>query len=152
MAVKSDMADGQGGEAVGVGERQEYPEGETIPGTAFTPRQVRILKIAVIAMGVLLIGGFAVVLSAIVYQASQVGQDGKAEAVKIAPAAPAASAPAGSALKASIVIPGIAAERIDGVTLEGNRLVAYWRGADGPEAAVIDLTTGKILSRLRFER
>ena len=143
------MADGQGGEALGVGEPQEYPEGETIPGTAFTPRQVRILKIAVIAMGVLLLGGFAVVLSAIVYQASQIGQDGKAEAVKIAPAAPAA---AGSALKASIVIPGVAADRIDGVTLDGNRLVAYWRGADGPEAAVIDLTTGKVLSRLHFER
>ena len=149
MAVKSDMADGQGGEALVVGEPQVYPEGETIPGTAFTPRQVRILKIAVIAMGVLLLGGFAVVLSAIVYQASQIGQDGKAEAVKIAPAAPAA---AGSALKASIVIPGVAADRIDGVTLEGNRLVAYWRGANGPEAAVIDLTTGEILSRLRFER
>ena len=146
------MADGQGGEALAAGDRQVYPEGETIPGTVFTPRQVRILKIVVIAMGVLLIGGFAVVLSAIVYQASRVGQDGKAEAVKIAPAAPSASAPAGPALKASIAIPGVAADRIDGVTLEGDRLVAYWRGADGPEAAVIDLKTGKILSRLRFER
>ena len=152
MAVKSDMADGQRGEALAAGGRQEYPEGETIPGTAFTPRQVRILKIAVIAMGILLVGGFAVVLGAIVYQASQLGQDGKTEAVKIAPPAPAASAPAGSALKASIVIPGVAAERIDGVTLEGDRLVAYWGGTDGPEAAVIDLKTGKILSRLRFER
>ena len=45
-----------------------------VPGTVFTPRQVRILKVAVIAMGILLVGGFAFVLAAIVYQASQPAQ------------------------------------------------------------------------------
>ena len=44
-----------------------------VPGTVFTPRQVRILKVAVIAMGILLVGGFAFVLAAIVYQASRPG-------------------------------------------------------------------------------
>ena len=41
-----------------------------LPGSVFTLRQVRLLKIAVIVMSVLLVGGFAFVLAAIVYQAS----------------------------------------------------------------------------------
>ncbi len=50
------------------------PDNTPLPGTVFTPRQVRVLKIAVIVMGILLVGGFAFVLAAIVYQASQGGQ------------------------------------------------------------------------------
>ena len=48
---------------------------DKLPGTVFSGRQVRILKIAVIAMGILLVGGFAFVLAAIVYQASRPKQD-----------------------------------------------------------------------------
>jgi len=47
------------------------PDNTPLPGTVFTPRQVRVLKIAVIVMGLLLVGGFAFVLAAIVYQASK---------------------------------------------------------------------------------
>ena len=35
------------------------PENTPLAGTVFTPRQVRVLKIAVIVMGLLLVGGFA---------------------------------------------------------------------------------------------
>src|SRR3989337_2969171 len=52
------------------------PDNTPLPGTVFTPRQVRVLKIAVMVMGLLLVGGFAFVLSAIVYQASKGRQDG----------------------------------------------------------------------------
>ena len=38
------------------------PDNTPLPGTVFTPRQVRVLKIAVIVMGILLVGGFAGVL------------------------------------------------------------------------------------------
>ena len=54
------------------------PDNTPLPGTVFTPRQVRVLKIAVIVMGILLVGGFAFVLAAIVYQASRGGQSGAA--------------------------------------------------------------------------
>ena len=47
------------------------PDNTPLPGTVFTPRQVRVLKIAVIVLGILLVGGFAFVLAAIVYQASR---------------------------------------------------------------------------------
>ena len=55
--------------------------GTALTGTVFTARQVRILKIAVIVMGVLLVGGFAFVLAAIVYQASHPAQDASVTAV-----------------------------------------------------------------------
>ena len=51
------------------------PDNTPLPGTVFTPRQVRVLKLAVIVMGILLVGGFAFVLAAIVYQASKGGQE-----------------------------------------------------------------------------
>lgn len=45
-----------------------------LEGSVFNARQVRILKIVVIVMGVLLLLGFAVVMVAIVYQASKLGK------------------------------------------------------------------------------
>ena len=36
------------------------PDNTPLPGTVFTPRQVRALKMAVIVMGIMLVGGFAV--------------------------------------------------------------------------------------------
>src|SRR5215468_5215052 len=52
------------------------PDNTPLPGTVFSPRQVQALKIAVIVMGLLLVGGFVFVLAAIVYQASGGGQSG----------------------------------------------------------------------------
>src|SRR5262249_8765306 len=52
------------------------PDNTPLPGTVFSPRQVQALKIAVIVMGLLLVGGFVFVLAAIVYQASGGGQTG----------------------------------------------------------------------------
>ena len=57
------------------------PDNTPLPGTVFTPRQVRVLKFAVIVMGILLVGGFAFVLAAIVYQASRGGQSSVASGV-----------------------------------------------------------------------
>ncbi len=59
--------------------------GTALTGTVFTARQVRILKIAVIVMGVLLVGGFAFVLAAIVYQASHPAQDASVTAAPSVP-------------------------------------------------------------------
>ncbi len=108
-----------------------------LPGTVFTPRQVRGLKIAVIVMGLLLVGGFAFVLAAIVYQASKAGQD------KAVP--PAA-------------LDGVVAElpigkdaSVTALALDGDRLAIHLNSAAGPEIAVIDLTTGKIIARIRLK-
>lgn len=114
------------------------PDNTPLPGTVFTPRQVRVLKIAVIVMGVLLVGGFAFVMAAIVYQASKLGEkpDEKAQAaVPVAPNAPLAL-PAGATISA--------------MALDGDRLALYLQTRSGPEIAVIDVTTGKVLSRIEI--
>jgi hypothetical protein len=113
------------------------PDNTPLPGTVFTPRQVRLLKIAVIAMGILLVGGFAFVLATIVYQASTGGQD--------------RATPAGalSGSEAELPIPKDAA--IGSLSLDGDRLALHLHSAEGTEIVVLDLATGKIVSRVRLK-
>ena len=115
----------------------DQPDNRPLPGTVFTPRQVRVLKIAVIVMGVLLVGGFAFVLAAIVYQAAKAGQ-GKA--------VPAAT------------LDGVVAEfpigkdaSVTALALDGDRLAIHLNSAAGAEIAVVDLRTGKIVARVRLK-
>jgi len=113
-------------------------ETETIPGTVFNPRQVRLLKRAVIGMGVLLVGGFVLVMVAIVYQASQLGKS----------TTPPVSGQADAALAVQLSLALKAGQTVLRMALDGNRLAIHVRGADGDEIQVIDLTTGKVVSRL----
>jgi hypothetical protein len=117
------------------------PETSAVPGTVFTPRQVRILKVAVIAMGILLVGGFAFVLAAIVYQASHPAQVGAG-----------ASAPVSlgqSGLSIDLPVPHDTS--VGGLALDGNRLAVQLNGSAGAEIAIIDLASGKIVARVRLK-
>ncbi len=116
-------------------------DAEPIPGTVFNARQVRILKRAVIAMGILLVGGFVLVLSAIVYQASRLGESGAPEAARAAAGLPAAE----------IAVPVGAGTTVSGVTLDGDRMAVQLDGPDGAEIAVIDLASGRMVSRVRLK-
>jgi hypothetical protein len=118
------------------------PDNTPLPGTVFTPRQVRVLKIAVIVMGILLVGGFAFVMAAIVYQASKLG--GKTTG---APFPAAVSAPA--AAESDLVLPENAT--IGAMALDGDRLALHLQTETGPEIAVIDVATGKVLSRIALK-
>ncbi len=111
---------------------------ETVPGTVFSPRQVRILKVAVIVMGVLLVGGFAFVLAAIVYQASHSAQK--------------TSVPArvGEGAR-DIDLPMAAGTKISAMALDGDRLAVHLDGASGEEVAIIDLATGKLIARVKLK-
>ena len=113
---------------------------EKLPGTVFNARQVRFLKIAVIVMGILLVGGFAFVLAAIVYQASHAKQDGAAplQAVNVG-AGPVIELPVGQGA-------GLAS-----MSLDGNRLALHLSGGEGPEIVVIDLASGKIVARVKLK-
>ena len=115
----------------------DEPDNSPLPGTVFTPRQVRVLKIAVIVMGLLLVGGFAFVLAAIVYQASRGGQD---KAVTAAP-------PGGVAAE----LPTPKDASVTALSLDGDRLALHLNSAAGPEIAVIDLKTGQILARIKLK-
>jgi hypothetical protein len=111
------------------------PDNTPLPGTVFTPRQVRVLKFAVIVMGILLVGGFAFVLAAIVYQASRGGQS------SVAPTAEPAAA--------ELQLPKDAS--ITAMSLDGDRLALHLTSANGPEIVVIDLKTGKTLARIEIK-
>ena len=113
----------------------------TVPGTVFTPRQVRMLKIAVIVMGVILVGGFAFVLAAIVYQASRPAQDANVVAVQAVPGEGASS----------IDLPVPAGAAVSAMSLDGSRLAVHLTGPAGPEIAVIDLATGKLVAHVRLK-
>lgn len=110
----------------------------TLPGTVFTSRQVHILKIAVIVMGLALVGGFAFVLAAIVYQASRPAQDVSAAAV-----------PGQGGTSIDLTIPSGAA--VTSMSLDGNRLAVHLTGPAGPEIAVIDLASGKVVAHVRLK-
>jgi hypothetical protein len=111
-----------------------------VPGSVFTPRQVRLLKIAVIVMGVLLVGGFAFVLAAIVYQASHPRQ---------ASMGTAASLDAGRA--AGIDLPVGKDAALAAMSLDGDRLALDLTSSEGPEIVVIDLGSGTVVARVRLK-
>jgi hypothetical protein len=110
------------------------PDNTPLPGTVFTPRHVRVLKIVVIAMGILLVGGFALVMATIVYQASKGGQSG---------APPMPGGP-----QTELLIPKDAT--VTSLSLDGDRLALHLKSAAGAEIAVIDIKTGKLLARIKL--
>jgi hypothetical protein len=111
------------------------PDNTPLPGTVFTPRQVRVLKFAVIVMGILLVGGFAFVMAAIVYQASRGGQS--------------SVVPGGEPGATELQISKDA--NITAMSLDGDRLALHLQSSAGPEIVVIDLKTGKTLARVKLK-
>jgi hypothetical protein len=115
----------------------DEPDNTPLPGTVFTPRQVRALKIAVIVMGILLVGGFAFVLAAIVYQASRGGQDARLVQAVMGESS------------GEVAIPKDAT--ISSMSLDGDRLALHLSTAAGPEIVVVELATGRIVSRIKLK-
>ncbi|MFD0986562.1 hypothetical protein [Methyloligella solikamskensis] len=126
------------------GETPPDTDNTPIEGSPFTPRQVRILKIAVIVMGVLLVAGFLLIIATIAFQATQMGVE-----EDTTPAIEQASPPAGEqkTRKAFDVTIPDGAEVVD-MTVDGNRLVLHLKIAEGGDVLVIDLTDGKVISRI----
>ena len=113
------------------------PDNTPLPGTVFTPRQVRVLKIAVIVMGILLVGGFAFVLASIVYQASKGGQDKALSGATL------------GGVQAELAIGKDTS--VGALALDGDRLALHLNSAAGPEIAVVDLKSGKVIARIRLK-
>lgn len=96
---------------------------------------VRALKLAVIAMGVMIVLGVLTVIGRIVYLASQGPRQASSTAVssRLAPAARLAL-PSGAHVRQ--------------VSLAGDRLAVHYESAAGSGIAVIDLVSGAVLSRI----
>lgn len=118
----------------------QSPDAERrLSGTVFTAAQARLLKWTVIVMGILLVGGFALLVSVIVYQASGPGA--------MAPSAPTAD---GATAAASLdLAPGAA---ITHVALDGERMALHVVGPRGTEIVILDWRTGRVLNRLRLRQ
>jgi hypothetical protein len=127
--------------------RDETPldtDNTPIEGSPFTPRQVRMLKIAVVVMGVLLVAGFLLIIATIAFQASQMGVEDE-----VAPAAEQASRPAGDRARPEsfdVTIPEGA--EVTDMAVDGNRLMLHLKTAEGGDVLVIDLESGKVVSRI----
>jgi hypothetical protein len=116
------------------------PHNTPLPGTVFTRRQVRVLKIAVIVMGILLVVGFGLVMVAIVYQASQL-PDKESQAPARAAAVPLEA-------QTELAIPPGA--KVTSLALDGDRLALHLESSAGPEVVVVEIGTGKVLSRIKL--
>jgi hypothetical protein len=127
------------------------PEDVRIAGTVLTPRQVGKLKIAVVVMGVLLVAGLAAVIAGLIYQAAKVGKKTPAEAtVAASPPDPVSLERAASGALESLAIPGDG--EVVSMSLDGHRLALYVRSRQNSEIVVVDLTTGKVASRVKIDK
>ncbi|MDX2263817.1 MAG: hypothetical protein NW215_02435 [Hyphomicrobiales bacterium] len=107
----------------------------------WTPRQIRNLKIAVVAMGVMLIVGFVALLIGFVHQASKMGRSAAP------PAAPEAlAAPAAPSSRESVISIGADAEVV-ATHAAGGMLVVEVKREGGRDLLFIDPQTGALVSK-----
>jgi hypothetical protein len=97
--------------------------------------QLRMLRYAVIGMGVVLIVGFIVILGRIFYLASRPGALASAPAATHLAAEPRLDLPNGASIKS--------------LSLSGNRLAIQYVSPNGDGIAILDLESGRTLSRLK---
>ncbi len=112
------------------------PSLETIPGTVFNSRQVRLLKIVVMAMGLLLVAGFALIIATIAYQAIN-AREGTAD-----------NQSSSTGMMHTLSIGDAAA--VSGIVLDGDRMAIHIKKPDHSEIVIMDIGTGRVISRVRL--
>ena len=125
------------------------PEDTPIEGTVFTPRQVGRLKIAVVLMGILLLAGFAAVIGGMIYQASKMGQTAQNAASSAANTENVPISPANPDKLPSFDIPE--GWRVVSMALDGDRLALHIRSPEDAEIVLVDVRSGKVISRVKIE-
>jgi|LNFM01.1.fsa_nt_gb hypothetical protein len=114
----------------------EPPSGQTT-GMALNERHIKMLRFAVIAMGVILVLGFITVIARIVYLVNRSGDSATTSTV---------SQPIQQA--ARLALPAGASVRQ--MSLAGSRLAVHYEGAGGSGIVILDLQTGKPISRVEI--
>lgn len=95
----------------------------------FSPRQLRLLKVAIAVMSAILVIGFAVIAGRIVYLV------GHADRRAASPAA-----------RTHLPLPAGAAVR--GIAMSGERLAVHYEAPEGAGIAILDLATGKSVTHV----
>jgi hypothetical protein len=109
--------------------------GGKMTGIVLGDRQLKMLKVAVIAMGVILVLGFITVIARIVYLVNRSSET-----------ATAASHPVQQA--ARLALPAGASVR--NMSLAGSHLAVHYEGPGGGGIVILDLQTGKPVSRIEI--
>jgi uncharacterized membrane protein len=110
------------------------------PGATMTPSQIKKLKIAIAVMSVLLVAGFILLVVGIYLQMQKAG--------KSAEGATAAAPPIG--IYGTMTLPVRAGAEVTQMLTDQGRLILLLRQASGSEIAIIDLSTGREIQRLRL--
>ena len=117
----------------------EYdPSDETIPGTVFNSRQVRLLKIVVVSMGLMLIAGFALIIVTIVYQAMYAKQGDRSNATVM---------PVAEQQHLSIDSGAVVSD----IIVNGDWMAIHLNGPSGSEIVIISIKTGEVVRRIRLK-
>jgi len=114
---------------------------EPIPGSVFNPRQVRTLKLVVIALTILLVLGFALLIAGLYYQATKIGEEREADEARSV---------AGAATGGEINLPVPAGAQVQSVRLDGGRVVLHVKGAGGEQILIVDTARGNTVTTLRL--
>lgn len=99
----------------------------------FSPAQLRILKIAVVVMGVILVLGFAAVIGRIAYLVTRTAK----------PAAP-------TAIAKNLRLPLPEGATVRSLALSGDRLAVHFDAHAGAGVAILDLLTGEPVTHVQF--
>jgi hypothetical protein len=113
---------------------------EAPPGATMTPRQIKMLKIAIAVMSVLLVAGFILLLVGIYLQTQKLD--------KPAAGATALAPPVG--IYGTMTLPVRAGAEVTHMLTDQGRLILHLRQPSGNEIAIIDLSTGREIQRLRL--
>lgn len=125
----------------------EHTDEPSLPeGAVLTPKQVRYLWIAVIIMGILLIVGFFLVVGKIIHGANTPSRDRVKK-----PAPVHRLAVPSSSLVESINLPVASGSSIKSFTLNGGRLAVHLLSPSGEEIAIVDLSSGNVVSRVKIK-
>lgn len=110
--------------------------GEIVPPTPLTEPHVRLLKIAVVAMGLMIVVGLAAVIGRIIY----LGSSGQKQA--------AVSQTARAGGSGRLALPQQAS--VKHLALSGDRLAVHYEGPAGAGIAIVDAASGALISRIEL--
>ena len=123
----------------------------------------RLLRAVVIGLGIMILLAFAAVVAGMAYRASRIGTPAGASARPATTASPLAGpkgAPTGAARPTvageAVLLPQMtlalpAGSVVKSSSLSGTHLVVQYDGPAGAGIAILDLTTGAVVSRVTIE-
>lgn len=113
---------------------------EAPPGSTMTPSQIKKLKIAIAVMSVLLAAGFILLMAGIFLQTRKLDK----------PAAGGAALAPPVGIYGTMTLPVRAGAEVTHMLTDQGRLILHLRQPGGNEIAIIDLSTGREIQRLRL--